>query len=148
MPNSHWYFTFFPIQIPTRVIWWRLPALQRTSKQENSGLNANTWEYISYEFPLGRHFCFAKASAPRWQWLQYPSAEPSDMMVPHSGRSSGRQRPGRGQAMDRLLQIDLKYASLNWANSDNMGVWRVAAAWSHSIANVSSDAWTRCSVHC
>lgn len=39
--------------------------------------------YVSYEFPLGRHFCVAKASAPRWHWLLYPSAEHSDMMVPH-----------------------------------------------------------------
>lgn len=37
---------FFPIQIPTRVIWWRLEVLQRASKQENSGLDASTWEYI------------------------------------------------------------------------------------------------------
>lgn len=46
MANSHWYFTFFPIQIPTRVIWWRLEVLQGASKQENSGLDASTWEYI------------------------------------------------------------------------------------------------------
>lgn len=139
MPNSLWYFTFFPTQIPTRVIWWRLAVLQRASKQQNSGLKANTWEYpqyISYEFPLGRHFCFAKASAPRWQRFWYPSAEQSDMMVPHSGR----QRAGRGRATERWLPNDSKYASLGCANSHNVARC-LTAAWSHSTAG---DSFQRC----
>ncbi len=52
LANSHWYFTFFPIKIPTRVIWWRLAYLLCASKQRNVGLNGNTWENILYLYQL------------------------------------------------------------------------------------------------
>ena len=80
LANSHWYFTFIPIKIPTRVIWWRLAALQHDSKDRKQWFKClylgKYPQYISYEFPLGRHFCLPKASAPRWHRVLYPSAEP------------------------------------------------------------------------
>ena len=67
----------------------RLKSRLGWSGEDSLSWNApqNTWKcvfkrlylgkyplYISYESPLGRHFCCAEASAPRWHWLLYPSA--------------------------------------------------------------------------
>lgn len=65
LANSPWYFTCFSIKIRTRVIWWRVAFFRRASQRQKSGLKRRYVGkyplYISYEFPLGRHFCFAKS---------------------------------------------------------------------------------------
>lgn len=52
LANSFWYFTCFPIKIPTRVIWWRVVFWKDASEQRNVGLNSNYWGNILYIYQL------------------------------------------------------------------------------------------------